>query len=103
VEKIINAFKHLDFSYKDMNERYKNKNTTDTITLYNTYVQTRVLAKKKQLIEDEGLESVCQSSAASCRVGQGVEKVMKGGGVKESRDRQESGHVRVCRLAARSL
>jgi len=79
VEKIINAFKHLDFSYKDMNERYKNKNTTDTITLYNTYVQTRVLAKKK-LMEDKGLESVCQSSAASCRVGQGVEKVMKGGG-----------------------
>merc|ERR1712223_1833980 len=55
-------------------------------------------------MEDKGLESVCQSSAASCRVGQGVEKVMKGGGgVKESRDRQESGHVRVCRLAARSL
>jgi len=79
VEKIINAFKHLDFSYKDMNERYKNKNTTDTITLYNTYVQTRVLAKKK-LMEDKGLESVCQSSAASCRVGQGVEKVIKGGG-----------------------
>jgi len=43
---------------------------------------------KKQLMEDEGLESVCQSSAASCRVGQGVEKVMKGGRVvKESRDR----------------